>query len=140
MGLLGNLFGKDDMPELGSEVPVYSTIQGFQKHLKVLTENIPGDMELVPYEDKVYVFIGKPPKQFGFAWIDDKYVNNLIGVAKEKGISKEDLGKISEDLRQTYIKNKDSMQKYIWNADDARMIVNVSDGLGQQLKTIVDNI
>jgi hypothetical protein len=27
-------------------------------------------LEVVPAEDSVYIFVGKPPKKFGIAWIE----------------------------------------------------------------------
>lgn len=141
MGFLGKLMGKaDNLPSINPDVPEHRMMESFKKHIKVLLENVEDPIEVLPYEDKAYVFVGKPPKQFGFMWMDDKYINNLKGVVKEKGMSMADLGRISEDIRTVYTNNRDMLKKYSWKVDNAQVIIISSDTLGQGLKRIVDGI
>ena len=141
MGFLNKLRGKaDDLPVLDPDIPEHGIMEGFRKHVKVLLENVEDSIEVLPYNDKAYVFIGKPPKKFGFMWIDDKYINNLKGVVKEKGLSTADLGRISEDIRNVYLNNSDMIKKYSWNVDNAQVVAISSDSLGKGLQTIVEGI
>jgi hypothetical protein len=78
MGILGKLFsGKQDYPSLDSSDPAAMQLESVRPPLEKLAAETNDPLEVVPAEDSVYVFIGKPPKKFGIAWIEDgdKIVN-----------------------------------------------------------------
>lgn len=141
MGLLGKLFGKETAyPELDSSVPEYGTVQSYKKHLEKFAENISSDMEVLPFENRLFIFIGNPPRNFGLAWIEDTYMYNLKGVVKEKGISPSEFQKISEELRAAYERHKDSINKYTLQLPNTLAVINSSRALGEEVSAIISKV
>lgn len=141
MGLFGKLLGKEGKnPPIDQSVPEYQTVQNFQKHLEKLSEQVDGDMEVLPCEDRAFVFIGNPPKKFGFAWVEEKFIYNLKGVAKEKGLSTAQFQKIAEDLREAYERNSEGLKKYSMNLSNTSITVTTSSNLGQDVKQIISQV
>ncbi len=72
MAILGKFFGrKHDYPPLESSTPAAKQLETVRSPLEKLTAETKDPLEVVPAEDSVYIFVGKPPKKFGVAWIED---------------------------------------------------------------------
>ena len=85
MGILSNIFGKqDEYPPLSADSYANTRLEEVADQLKELIAETSERLEVIPSEHAAYVFIGKPPKKFGLAWIheatsasgDDTYFNN----------------------------------------------------------------
>jgi len=141
MGILGKFFGKETAyPEIDNSVPEYSIVQSYKKHLEKFVETVTSDMEVLPFDDKLFVFIGNPPRNFGLAWIKDTYIYNLKGIVKEKGISPSEFQKISDDLRDTYERRMGSLNKYSLPLPNAQVVINSSSELGEEISRIVSDL
>ena len=78
MSILGKfLGGKQNYPLLDSSTPAARQLESVRPPLEKLADETKDPLEVVPAEDSVYIFVGKPPKKFGIAWIEDgeKIVN-----------------------------------------------------------------
>jgi hypothetical protein len=72
MSLFGNLFSsKPDYPAIDPASTAASRIAEVKAQLGELAGQVKDPLEVVPAEHAAYVFIGKPPKRFGLAWIHD---------------------------------------------------------------------
>ncbi len=141
MGLFGKIFSKgEELPSIDSSLPEFNTVKMYEKHLEKLSGSVDKSLEVLPCEDKAFVFIGNPPIQFGIAWVKDKYVFNLKGVAKEKGLKPAELQKISEDIRSSYEQNINNLKKYKMDIPNGTITVVASQSLGSDISKILSGL
>ncbi len=108
MGIFDKLFGaqKAHTPlEPGN--PLAAHLDGIREPLEGLAQQAKDSLEVVPSENATYVFIGKPPKQFGIAWVQDGEVYNLKKLADQKGLAPATLQKTSSELSKAYQRSKE---------------------------------
>ena len=109
MGLFDKILrGKPDYPELDSSTAAAARLQNIRTELKTLHAEAKQPLEVVPGKDRSYVFIGKPPKKFGVAWIEGGRVHNFKTLVEEHGVEPARLQKIAETLRETYEANQEN--------------------------------
>jgi len=139
MGILGKFFGgKHDYPSLDSSAPAAKQLESVRPPLEKLVDEIKDPLEVVPAEDSVYVFVGKPPKKFGIAWIEDgDKIVNFKSLVDEKGLSQESLQNLSEKLREAYIAHQDK-PRYVTRISDREVVVIPSTSLLNNLKDVVE--
>ena len=139
MGILGKLFGgKNDYPSLDLSAPVAKTLESVRPPLEKLAEETKAPLEVVPAEDSVFIFIGKPPKKFGIAWIEDgEKIINFKSLVEEKGLTPTSLEHLNEKLRQAYIAHQDQ-PRYVTKISDRDIVVIPSPSLLDNLKDVVD--
>jgi hypothetical protein len=139
MGILGKLFSsKHDYPSLDSSAPAAQQLESVRPPLEKLAAETSDPLEVVPADDSVYVFIGKPPKKFGIAWIEDgDKIVNFKSLVDEKGLSPDQLQNLSEELRKAYIAHQDK-PRYTTNIRDREVVVIHSASLVDNLKGVVE--
>lgn len=139
MAILGKIFGgKPDYPPLESSTPAAKQLEAVRSPLERLANETNDPLEVVPAEDSAYIFLGKPPKKFGIAWIEggDKIVN-LKSLVDEKGISPDNLNHLSEELRKAYIAYQNK-PRYVTKISDREVVVIPSTSLLNNLKNVVE--
>lgn len=137
MGILGKFFGGGkDYPPLDESSPTAAYVQEVRNQLDSLAHEVPDPLEVIPARDSAYVFIGKPPKKFGVAWIQDGKVNNFKTLADEKGISPMKLQILSEKIREAYIRNE-SEPRFSAKIADRDVVVTPSESLHGELREII---
>ena len=139
MAILGKLLGrKHDYPPLESSTPAAKQLETVRSPLEKLTAETKDALEVVPAEDSVYIFVGKPTKKFGVAWIEDgdKLVN-FKSLVDEKGLSPDYLNQLSEKLRKAYIACQDK-PRYVTRISDREVVVIPSTSLFNNLKNVVE--
>ncbi|UCH82098.1 MAG: hypothetical protein JSW20_05575 [Nitrospiraceae bacterium] len=137
MGFLNKLFSKEkDFPELETSSPIAQRLDNFRDDLEHLARDVSDPIEVVPAEDTAYVFIGKPPKKFGMAWIRDGKIHNFKTMAEEKGIPEMKLQLMSEKLRKAYETN-DTANRYSTTIADHKVLVTRSESLEKDLRKII---
>ena len=139
MGILGKIFGgKHDYPSLDPSVPAAKHLESVRPPLEKLAEETNDPLEIVPAEDSVYIFVGKPPKKFGIAWIEDgDKIVNFKSLVDEKGLSPTSLNHLSEELRKAYIAHQDK-PRYVTKISDREVVVIPSTSLLNNLKGVVE--
>lgn len=138
MGFLSNILGgKSKYPDLPADDPLVKQVEQIKEPLQTLMEKIKDPLEIVPAEDHTYVFIGKPPKRFGVAWIKQGEVNNFNLIAKEKGIDPAAMQDISAKLGSAY-EQYDDIQRYTTNIGDRDVVVTPSKELTKKVDEIID--
>ena len=105
--------------------------------LQTFADETKDPLEIVPAEDSVYIFIGKPPKKFGVAWIEggDKIIN-FKSLIDEQGLSPDRLQKLSEELRKAYVAHQDK-PRFLTQISDRDVVVIPSTSLLDNLKGVV---
>jgi hypothetical protein len=107
MGFLGKLFGGG--PELAPLDPASTAsarIEAQRSALEALAGRVHDRLELVPAEEMVLVFIGRPPDRFGVAWFTKGEEHNFKRLLAEKGLMQRDLQRIADELRAAYEKHQ----------------------------------
>ncbi|UCD35165.1 MAG: hypothetical protein JSU90_12890 [Nitrospiraceae bacterium] len=137
MGFLNKLFSKEtNFPELDRSSDVARTVDNFRRELEGLAQEVDDPLEVIPASDTVYVFIGKPPRKFGIAWIKDGRVHNFKTLAQEEGVHEMKLMMMSEQIRKAYEKNSEA-PRYSTTVADQKVVVTQSEPLAKELKEII---
>ncbi|MCF8178823.1 MAG: hypothetical protein K9J74_09980, partial [Sulfuritalea sp.] len=88
MGLLDRWFGSTtNYPPLPQDNEAQARLDEVKSQLEELAHRVPDHLEVVPAEHEAFVFLGKPPKRFGIAWIHDGKVSGLKELAADNDLS-----------------------------------------------------
>lgn len=140
MGLLDKLFKtKPDYPPLESDSEVAEQIRNVESALSTLAKDVSDDMEVVPADDETYVFIGKPPKVFGLAWIRDGQVKNLSKVVEEQGVPHHQAEALVEQIRIAY-ERSGSDERYMAEVAGRTVVITPSTALRQKVQEVVQKL
>ncbi len=96
-------------------------------------------LEVVPSEHAAYVFIGKPPKKFGLAWIHDGKISGLNTLVEEHGLKPLEVEKVVDQLRTAYERNAD-VDRFCTTVHDRDVVVTPSVKLETEVHEIIDKV
>ena len=136
---MGFFSKKLNYPELDSDNPAADQVHEFDGPLQDLMGQVSDTLEVIPADDHAYVFIGKPPKKFGVAMIEDGAVQSFIAAAKEKGLDQAKIQMMNEQLRDAYIHNLDA-QRYKTNVAGKEVVVTPCPQLDQEVRQIMSSM
>ncbi len=140
MSLFGNLFShKPDFPAIDPNSAAASRVAEVEGELDELAHKVKQPLEIVPSEHAAYVFIGKPPKDFGLAWIHDGKVSGLHTLVDEHGLKPADVEKLVEQLRGAYERNADA-DRFSAKVHDRDVVVTPSPTLEHEVHEIIDKV
>jgi hypothetical protein len=140
MGLLGSIFSsKPDFPALDPNCAAAARLASVEKELHQLAERVKDPLEVVPSEHAAYVFIGRPPKKFGLAWIHEGKISGLNTLVEEHGLKPPEMGKVVEQLRAAYERNAD-VNRFSATVQDVNVVVTPSATLERDVHEIIDRI
>ncbi len=140
MGLFSNLFSsKPDFPAIDPASTAASRVAEVEKQLDELGSKVKDQLEVIPSEHAAYVFIGKPPKKFGLAWIHDGKVSGLNTLVEEHGLSALEVEKVLDQLRQAYERNAD-VNRYRASVHERDVVVTPSAKLEKEVHEIIDHV
>lgn len=135
MGLFSR---KIKLPELSPDTRAAQQINAIEGGLRELITQISDPLEVVPADGHAYVFIGKPPKRFGMAMVDES-VHSLVSSAREHGVDQAQLQKINEKLREAYLHCQDA-PRYQASVDGKAVVVTPSPQLAEEVSEITSSI
>ncbi len=140
MGLFGNLFSsKPDFPAIDPASVAASRIAAVKAELGELAGQVKDQLEVVPSEHAAYVFIGKPPKNFGLAWIHDGKISGLNTLVEEHGLKPLEVEKVVDQLRNAYERNAD-VSRFCTTVQDRDVVVTPSARLEKEVHEIIDKV
>jgi len=140
MSLFGNLFSsKPDYPAIDPSSTAASRIAEVKAQLGELAGQVKDPLEVVPSEHAAYVFIGKPPKRFGLAWIHDGKISGLNTLVEEHGLKPLEVEKLLEQLREAYERNAD-VSRFCASVQDRDVVVTPSAKLEKEVHEIIDKV
>ena len=110
MSLFGNLFSSrtPDYPPLDNNSREGKKVAEVEHEIQELMHKVSQPLEVVPSDHAAYVFIGKPPKKFGLAWIHDGKVSGLNTLIEEHGVKPAEIEKAIDQLREAYSRHQDA--------------------------------
>jgi hypothetical protein len=139
MGLLDKFFGsKVEYPPLPAGNEARVKLDEIKAPLAELAHKVSDHLEVVPAEHEAFVFLGKPPKSFGIAWIHDGKVTGLKEFAEEHGLSQLDVGKLIVRLGEAY-QHASEAPRYSAEFGGKQMVVIPSRGLEREMHQIMES-
>jgi hypothetical protein len=140
MGLLGSLFSsKPDFPAIHPGSPAARRVAEVEKELDELADRVKDRLEIIPSEHAAYVFIGKPPKKFGLAWIHDGEISGLNTLVEEHGLKPLEVEKVMDRLRDAYERNAD-VSRFCATVHNRDVVVTPSARLEKEVHEIIDQV
>lgn len=139
MGLLDKFFGgKVDYPPLPAGNEALAQLDEMKAPLEELAHKVHDHLEVVPAEHEAFVFLGKPPKNFGIAWIHDGKVTGIKEFAEEHHLTQVEVGKMIVRLGEAY-QHASETPRYSAEFGGKQMVVIPSQGLEQEMHQIMAN-
>jgi hypothetical protein len=136
---MGFFSKKVSYPELDSSNPAAEQVQEVEEPLKDLMAQVSDPLEVVPADGQAYVFIGKPPKKFGVATIEEGQVQSFIAAAREKGLDQVTIQKLNEKFRDAYMQNMDA-QRYTTSVAGKEVVVTPCPQLAEEVREILNSM
>ena len=136
MGMFDKLFGGEkDYPPLPQDNEAQTKLSQVRAQLEELVNRVSEHFEVVPAAHEAFVFLGKPPKRFGVAWIHHGRVTSLKELAEENKLSQIEVGKLINKLGQAYERAGET-PRYSTEVGGKRAVVIPSEGLEQDIRQI----
>ena len=140
MGFFGKKFGQGEQyPELAGDHAAASRLAAIQSNLEELAEKVSDPMEVIPSDDGAYIFIGKPPKKFGVAWIEDGVVKSFKTLMEEHGMTAPEINALSDELREVYVRHHDT-EHYHTKIADRDIVVTPSEPMEHEVREILSRL
>jgi uncharacterized protein YoaH (UPF0181 family) len=140
MGFFGKMFGGGpDYPELAANTEAAARLEAIRGNLEKLARDVTDPLEVIPSEAGAYVFIGKPPKRFGIAWIEGNEVKSFKSLMAEHGVSGEAVAKVSDELREIYQRHQDE-NRFHAKVAERDVVVTPSEGLEHEVRDILSRL
>lgn len=139
MGFFRNLMGREQLPPLPDDSYAVERINKVLPELRQLIAETNDRIEVVPAEESAYVFIGKPPRKFGVAWIRGGEVTNLGEVARQRNFSPITLERIEDDLGAAYRRSEPD-QRYQYEMNGQEVVVTPSEDLETEVDRIIQEL
>ena len=138
MGMFDKLFGgKQDYPPLPADTEAMAKLDEMKAPLKDLVDKVNDHLEVVPADNEAYVYLGKPPKRFGIAWIHDGKMDGLKEIVEENELSQADAQKMIRSLGTAYEHASDA-PRYSAELAGKKVVVIPSEKLGQEVHQIME--
>ncbi len=140
MSLFGNLFSsKPNYPAIDPSSAAATRVAEIKDQLGELAGQVKDPLEVVPAEHAAYVFIGKPPKKFGLAWIHDGKISGLNKLVEEHGLKPLEVENLVGELRKVYERNAD-VNRFCTTVQDREVVITPSAKLEQEVHEIIDKV
>jgi hypothetical protein len=129
--------GKNDYPPLPADNAAKATIDEVKSELEKLAGKVRDHLEVVPGEHEAYVYLGKPPKHFGIAWLHDGKVDGLKELVDQHKLSQSQVETLVSALGEAYEHASDA-PRYSTEVAGRRVTIIPSDGLGKEVHEIIE--
>lgn len=141
MGILDRLLGsgKKDHPPLAPDSDAGRRVEELREPLETLARETGEALEIVPSGAVAYVFIGKPPKKFGLAWIRDGKVSNFKTLVDEKHLSPIRMERLTDTLREAYERSADA-ERYATTIGGQQAVVTPSAELAREVHALIEEV
>ena len=139
MGMLDKLFGeKNDYPPLPTDNEATAKLDEVKPELEELANRVHDHLEVVPGEREAYVYLGKPPKRFGIAWLHDGKVDGLNELVDEHKLSQPQVQALIGKLSEAY-EHASEAPRYSAEVAGKKVTVIPSRGLGKEVHQIIES-
>lgn len=137
MGFFDRIFASSKgYQPLDESSPAADRIDKIRDQLESLSKQVHKPLEVIPGEEGSYVFIGKPPKDFGIAWIEGNKLHSLKTLAEEQGVKPEEMKVISDNLRKIYEENQNDT-RFTTKVGSKNIVVTPSEQFRAQVSNVI---
>lgn len=138
MGFFDKLTGKNHTyPVLDQSSAAYQRIQKHRAKIEPFFQRVNEKFEMIPMDDAVYVFVGKPPSAFGLAWFSGGKEHNLKSFMQDHGLSPQKVQILSDKLRDIYV-GFQSAERFSITLGGKTITVTPVDGFGQAVAKVIE--
>ena len=138
MGMLEKWFGgKNDFPPLPADNDAQEKLVEVKPQLEQLANKVRDHLEIVPGEHEAYVYLGKPPKHFGIAWLHDGKVDGLKELVDQHKLSQSQVQTLVSALGDAYEQASEA-PRYSTEVAGRQVTVIPSQGLGKEVHQIIE--
>lgn len=141
MGLFDKLLGKDEaLPPLDPASSAAKRLDKFKPQLEAFATKVKDKLEVVPAEQAVYIYVGKPPSVFGVAWYGtDGKEHNFKTLMQERGLNQQQVQIFSDKLRDAYEREMSAPRFSVLLAGRS-VKVAADDALSQDVSRIIGEL
>lgn len=137
MKLLDKLLGsKIKYPPLPAGNEALVALGEIKAPLEELAHKVSDHLEVVPAEHEAFVFLGKPPENFGIAWIHDGKVTGLKAFVEEHHLSQTKIEELIARLGEAY-QHASETPRYSAEFGGKQMVIIPSKDLEQEMHQIM---
>lgn len=138
MGLFSSIFNrKPQYAPLPGDSAAALKLDLLHEPLTSFAGKTKDDLEVVPAEQEVFIFVGSPPKRFGIVWLDKSgEINNFKTLASEKGLSQSRLEKMVDEISQAYRANA-TAPRFATNLGGRVVTVTPSSDLAARVSKVI---
>jgi hypothetical protein len=137
MGFFNRLFGSDlEYPLLDEGDPATRQVEALRSEIETIADRVQVPIEVIPSEGEAFIFAGEPPRAFGVFMVDRGHIGNLKELAEHKGLSEDDLLRVTDDLRSAYVHSQKD-QRFTAETSKGRVTVTPSPGLLSVVRKII---
>src|SRR5665648_830437 len=115
---------KEDYPALDPDSKAAARLKEHQANLEDLAKRAKDRLEAVPAERGLYVYVGKPPKQFGVVWYEGGQEHSFMTAMKKHGLTTLQMQQLSDELREIYSAHKDQ-PRYLYPLGPQDLVVTL---------------
>lgn len=138
MGFLDRFFGGSKYPELDPSSETAHRLEEFGDPIKHLAQDIHDRLEVVMGGDGVFVFVGKPPKQFGVMWIENGEVKNFKQLVEEEHLDSKKLNTLIDRMKSAYTRHIDE-ERFSMKMADRELVIHPSDQFEHEMEQIISS-
>jgi len=136
--MFDRLFGsKVDFPPLPPGNKAQAILDELKAPLGDLAHRVSDPLEVVPADHEAFVFLGKPPKKFGIAWIHDGKVSGLKEIMEEHHLTPAAAGQMIDQIGSAYTQ-AEAAPRYSTELGGKTVVVIPSDELEHEVHEIVE--
>jgi hypothetical protein len=140
MGFFDGLRGKkEEYPALDPNSKAASRLSAYQANLEDLAKRAKDRLEAVPSDRGLYVYVGKPPKQFGVVWYENGEEQSFMTVMKKHGLTQLQIQTLSDELRDVYTAHQDQ-PRYSYPLKSQELVVTPDESLARDVERVIDEI
>lgn len=140
MGFLDGLRAKkEEYPPLDSNSQAAARLSQYLANLEDLAKRAKDRLEAVPSDRGLYVYVGKPPKQFGVVWYENGEEQSFISVMKKHGLTNLQIQQLSDELRDVYSAHQDR-PRYTFPLKQQEIVVTPDESLARDVERVIGEI
>ena len=139
MGFMDRFFGGPKYPELDPSSDTAHRLEKLGDPLKSLAHDINDKLEVVMGESGTFVFVGKPPKEFGVMWIEDGKMRNFKDFAEQNHLDSKKLNALIERMKLSYTRHSDE-ERFSTKVADKEIVIHPSDHFEREMEKIIGSV
>lgn len=137
--MLEALFGRksETFPQLDPSSAAAARLAALGAQLEPFVRRVRGRLELVPSAEAVYVYLGRPPDDFGMAWFEGGREVSFPSLREDQGLSQTRIQALSAKLKAAYLHNSEA-PRYETMIAGRSVLVTPSDSLAARIRQAID--